>query len=77
MMWRTMFDERLTFPIDALPMELKQYLTTGGLKWAIADVFYRCTGEIWVMDNPQGTTKKERSLGKYIPCGMVLSARSQ
>ena len=77
MQWRTMFDERLTFPIDALPMEIKEYLQCGSMRWAIADVFYRCTGQVWVYENPNAETKAGKKAGEYISCGMVLAARSQ
>ena len=37
MRWRAVFDERLTFPIDALPMSLRDYFKADENRFAVAD----------------------------------------
>ena len=48
MQWRATFDERLTFPIDALPIELRTFFSAELGRYAVAVAYYRCTGEIWL-----------------------------
>ena len=45
--WRCTFDERLTFPIDALPIDIQEFFKVGGHKWAVAEQYWRCNSTIW------------------------------
>ena len=87
MRWRATFDERLTFPIDALPMTVLEFLDAGQGKWAIADCFYRCTGRVGRYAAASGADTSDNSAppvyieGKAVwtetECGLVMSAESQ
>jgi hypothetical protein len=50
--WRCMFDERLSFPIDALPIDIQSFFTAGGKKWAVAEQYWRCNSTIWWTQGP-------------------------
>ena len=49
---RAEYDDRVTFPAYALPMEIKKYFMVGtdGVQWAVAQVFYRCNCTVHVED---------------------------
>ena len=47
MEWRAMYDERITVPVDHLPMEVQAYFKE---KYAVVELYYRCNGELWWED---------------------------
>ena len=49
---RAEYDDRVTFPAYALPMDIKKYFMVGtdGAQWAVAQVFYRCNCMVHVED---------------------------
>ena len=44
---RAEYDQRVTLPIDALPIDVKTFFS-GKHKWALAFQYYRCTGGVWI-----------------------------
>jgi hypothetical protein len=62
--WRCTFDERLTFPIDALPMELQEFFKLGGHKWAVAEQYWRCNSTIWWTESKKDQPNPDASGSK-------------
>jgi hypothetical protein len=72
---RANYDERITFPLESLPMEIRALLKKGkdGKQWAVAQVFYRCNRKVWV---PAADYSKQNKNWDHLECGLVHSAVS-
>ena len=45
MWWRCQFDERLTVPVEGLPVEIRELFQGDKVCWA--EIYYRCTTTLW------------------------------
>ena len=72
---RAEYDDRITFPVSSLPMEVKRYFAkdSKGIQWAVAQVFYRCNCLVDVQD--ENYSKANKVWHQY-ECGLVHAAVS-
>jgi hypothetical protein len=70
---RAQHDDRVTFPLESLPLEIKALFKRGkdGKQWAAAQVFYICNCLVWV---PDPNYSKSNNLWRQMECGLVHAA---
>jgi hypothetical protein len=81
---RAQYDERITFPVDNLPTELRKHFTKGkgGSQYAVALVYYRCNCMVDVpapgygeqVENADGTWGRKNKEWLKLECGLVHAA---